>query len=521
MAAHAGRQADAATYPGRRLSMKFRAIAAAFVLAGVLMLGMVYLDERWLAGMAFAFTLSGVAVTVGLLSRRYIYSGVLLGFHVFMAAYTTWVFINRASVIRDREYVFSAFTDANLQLAMVTLVSASLVVLLPWVVLARSHICLTQASARLFVYEVLGYMDRLPLRALDLALVVSFTFGVWFFITNTSVLDVSYPWQAATQWVPWEIQKVTVLLAAFALAYGYCRRIARGRSFSGWLLIAKMNFLIVMMLMLLLMGSRGLTTFLLGGFGVFELLLWKKRRGSLAWGVLFVVLGWFAYQSWPYMRQALAWSPVDEVLMEAIRIGLWLGSDANMTYTGEAGIRLGDITMISASLFHLLYVIQLIQDGISLGGSTFINLIPQSLPSWLDGVLWERPLNDNWLLADYYYHGGGFLLVANAYWNGGLSVALLFMAVLSAIFVSFDRYLLRPDVGLIYRIVYWLWVPVLIVQMGYGLQGMVRIVELLVAVILLERFLRRGRRGRVRGSLLGVRTASQSSPDRFTGDVSK
>ena len=250
------------------------------------------------------------------------------------------------------------------------------------------------------------------------------------------------------------------------------------------------------MLMLLLMGSRGLITFLLLGFGVFELLLWKKRRGSLAWGVLFVVLGWFAYQSWPYMRHSLASLPADEVLVEAIRIGLWLGSDANLTYAGEAKIRLGDITMISASLFHLLYVIQLIQDGISLGGSTFVNLIPQSLPSWLDGVLWERPLNDNWLLADYYYHGGGFLLVANAYWNGGLWVALLFMAVLSAIFVGFDRYLMRPDVGLLYRAVYWLWLPVMIVQMGYGLQGMVRVVELLAAVILVERFLRGAGSGR-------------------------
>lgn len=499
--------------------MKFQAIAAVFVLTALLVLGMVYVDEGWLAGMAVAFTLSGVAVAVVLMIRRYVYSGVLLGFHVGMVAFTTWVFINREWVVREQAFVFSTFTDANLQWAVVTLVTASLAVFLPWVVLARGAKNLLRTSARSLAYELLGGLDRLPLAGFQLALVGSFILGVLFFITNTSVLDAPYPFQGKTHWAPWEIQKVPTLLAAGALAFAYARRLQRGRGFANWLLIAKVNFLIVTILMLFLMGSRGLFTFLWLGFGVFEFVLWNKRRGSLAWGVLFVVLAWFAYQSWPYMRVNLARLPVDEVLMEALRIGLGLGGDANPIDAGADEIRLNDIAMIGASLFHLLYVIQLIQDGISLGGSTFVNLIPQSLPSWLDGVLWERPLNDNWLLADYYYHGGGFLLVANAYWNGGLWVALLFMAVVAAIFVGLDRYLMRPDVGLLYRAVYWLWLPVMIVQLGYGMQGVMRVVQLLVAVILLERF--RRRRARRRGSLWGIRTASGSSPDHRPGDVSQ
>lgn len=205
--------------------------------------------------------------------------------------------------------------------------------------------------------------------------------------------------------------------------------------------------------------------------------------------------------------------------MEALRIGLGLGGDANLTYADEGAIRLNDIPMHGTSLFHLLYVIQLVQDGISLAGSSFVNLIPQSLPGWLDSVLWERPLNDNWLLGEYYYHGGGFLIIANAYWNGGLWVALLFIAVLAAIFVGFDRYLMRPDVGLLYRAVYWLWLPVMIVQMGYGIQGMARVVQLLAVVILLERF--QQRRARARGSLFGTRAVSRALPDRFTGRIGK
>lgn len=499
--------------------MKFQAIAAIFVLAAVLMLGMVYLDEGWLAGMALAFTLAGMVVAVGLVIRRYVYSGVLLGYHVGMATFTTWVFINRKWVVHEQAFVFSTFTDANLQWAMVTLVTASLAVFLPWVVLARGAKNLLRTSARSLAYELLGRLDRLPLAGFQLALVGSFFLALLLFLTNASVLDGAYPFFRRTHWVPGEGLKIPTLVAVSALAFAYARRLRRGRNFVTWLLIAKVNFLIVMVLTLLITGGRGLHTFLWLGFGVFELVLWNKRRGSLAWGVLFVALAWFAYQCWPYMRANLAQLPADEVLVEALRIGLGLGGDANLTDAGADQIRLSDITMISASLFHLLYVIQLIQDGISLGGSTFINLIPQSLPSWLDGVLWVRPLNDNWRLADYYHHGGGFFLVANAYWNGGLWVALLFMTVLSAIFVGLDRYLMRPDVGLLYRAVYWLWLPVMIVQLGYGMQGVVRVVQLLVAVILLERFQRR--RVRRRDSMSDVPTASRSSPDHYPGGIGK
>lgn len=491
--------------------MRFWFIAIVFVLTAMLMLGMVYLNEGLLAEIAVAFTLSGIAVAVMLLAWRYAYSGILLGYHVGMAAFTTWVFINRERVVYEQSFIFSTFTDANLQWAIVTLVTVSLVVFLAWVMLVRGGKKLLRVSILTLLYEWFGHLDRLPVKWFQITLFGSFGLGILLFMTNTTVFEVGYPFNLGAQWVPMEILKIPTLAMACVLATAYIRRARRGRGFANWLLIAKVNFLIVTILMLLLTGSRGLFTFLWLGFGLLELVLLKKRCGSLGWGVLFIWLSWFAYMSWPYMRGgSLANLPTDEVLMQALQISIGLGGDANPTYAGEDEIRLGDIPMHGASLFHLLYVIQLIQDGISLAGSTFVNLIPQSLPSWLEGLLWERPLNDNWLLGNYYYHGGGFLIVANAYWNGGLWVALLFMAVLSAIFVGLDRYLTRPDVGLLYRAVYWLWLPVMIVQMGYGIQGIVRVIQLLVAVIVLERF--RWRRIRGRGWPLGV-PASRPSPD--------
>lgn len=478
--------------------MKFRVIAVVFVLSALLMLGTVYLDEMLLAGITWAYIISGVAVATMLAIRLYVYSGVLLGFHVGMAAFTTWVFINRDIVVEEPTFVFSTFTDGNLQMAIVTLVATSLAVFLPCVAIARDRKSLIQAPPQALVYELLGQLDRVPLGFFQLVLFASFFLSVLFFQTNTSVLEVSYPFQVSTHWVPWEIKKVPTLMAAVALVFAYAQHLQRRRGFANWLLPARVIFLIVSVLMLLITGSRGMFTFLWLGFGVLELLLWRKRRGSLGWAVLFVALAWFAYQSWPYMRWNLSLLPMGGVVTEAFKIGLGLSSNDQLLYVGERGIWLGKIAMIGASLFHLLYVIELIRDGVSLGGSTFVNLIPQALPSWLDGVFWERPLNDNWRLAEQYYHSGGFLIVANAYWNGGLGVVVAFMAALSSLFTAFDRYLMKPGTGMLYRFAYWLWLPVMVVQLGYGIQGLIRVVQLLVAMMLLDRFLRHRTKRRAR-----------------------
>jgi hypothetical protein len=249
--------------------------------------------------------------------------------------------------------------------------------------------------------------------------------------------------------------------------------------------------------------------------GALELFLWYKRRGSLGWAAVFLFLAWIAYSAWIGMRVQLSSLPIGEVFSNALELAFGIGSSSSFVYPGDSRIRLGEITMISMSLFHLLYVIDLIRDGISLGGSTFLNLFPQVLPEFLDGVLWQRPLNDNWRLADQFFHGGGFLVVANAYWNGGFWVAMLFMSVLSAIFLALDRYLASRKVGTLYRVVYWLWLPVFIVQLGYGIQGLVRVIQLLVFVIFLERVLLPGlRRRRAPNSPIAAFDRPSRAPER-------
>jgi hypothetical protein len=144
------------------------------------------------------------------------------------------------------------------------------------------------------------------------------------------------------------------------------------------------------------------------------------------------------------------------------------------------------IPLLGQSLFHLLYTIDLIENGISLGGSTFVNLIPQFLPEYLDGILWTRPLNDNWLLSFQMAHQGGFLHLANAYWNGGLWVCALYGLVLSFLFSRIDSHLVSIKSSSIYYLVYIFYIPSLIVQLGYGIQGIARIVEALFIIMLYD-----------------------------------
>lgn len=476
------------------MTARFQLSAFVFVLASLLMLAAVHGDEALFAFVGVLFVLSGTVVTGLTVNRLYAYTGLLLGFHIAMTGFVTWVFLNRENVEEQKMFVFTTFTPENLRMAVTVLVVACLAVLSPLLVSLRGRKSVMRASANTLVWEIIGNLPWVRLIWTQLALCASLAMGLYLFLANPSVIDISYPFQVREQWASWTLLKLPTLLSASVLVVTLARHLQGAPGFGKLLPFAKANFLLVAILMLLLTGSRGLFTFLWLGFGALELMLWYKRRGSLPWAFVFLALSWFAFRSWPFMRASLAHLPADEVLWKALQIGFGMPEGGELPYVGPDKIRLSEFTMIGASLFHLLYVIELVRDGITLAGATFLNLLPQALPSWLDGVLWERPQNDNWRLAEYYYHGGGFLMVANTYWNGGLWVAALFIAVLSRLFMVFDHYMMNRNAGFVFRIVYWLWAPVAVVQLGYGIQGLVRVVEILLLTMLVDYLLRRRKR---------------------------
>ena len=133
--------------------------------------------------------------------------------------------------------------------------------------------------------------------------------------------------------------------------------------------------------------------------------------------------------------------------------------------------------------------IALIDSGDSLRYQTFFNLIPQQLPSFLDGTLWTRPINDNILLMEKFNHGGGFYSYANAYWNGGLPALAFFSIALSWAIARIEIFF--KNVTVHYVPAYFIIVLITPTAFYYGIQGLVRGIEYgLLAYLGIHLFLR-------------------------------
>jgi len=478
-----------------------------FCASSVLVLSAIYaISEALLLAGTIGVVLSGAHIGLVMGLRRYAYTAVLFLFHLAMTVLAVYIYLNRDLVILTTHFVFSTFTDENLRIALVVFTTTLLSTLAPWLLLVQGKTSILKISPKKAFVGLFGQLGFLKKSWIQAILLISFLSAMFLFFTNTTVLEVSYPLNRRLHWIPGELLKIPTFLAAIGIVACYFKYLHQGSRYFFTLTIARINIVMTPILMLMLTGSRGLFTFLWFFVGLFESYLFLKRRSALIWSVLFFALAWFAYISWPFLRAwGLSSMPIDAALLQALEIGLFLSPDSDAGQFEQSSIHIQDFPLVGASLFQLLYVIQLIEDGVSLGGATFINLMPQALPSWLDGVLWERPLNDNWRLGEYYYHGGGFLAIANAYWNGGLVVTMVFVLVLSTLFVGFDRYLLRSRTGILYKLVYWLWIPVMVVQLAYGIQGLARVVELLAVVIVIDQIIRRKSFQRSAGSGRGLR----------------
>jgi hypothetical protein len=408
-----------------------------------------------------------------------------------MALFVIYVYVNRDIVVVELQFAFRTFNDENLQRAIQVLTVTLIGIVVTWIIIQKKKLAPYRMAPDAVMNQLFGRLDSFRVSHIVTLLMLSFFSAGLLFATNTTVLDVSYPTQRLTQWAPTSLLNVPVLIAALTLGVTYYKYLNQRSVRVGLLTLVHINMVITLILMLLVIGSRGLYTFLWLIAGLFEGYFYLNRKSSPIWAVLFLILAWFSYYSWPFLRAHLSIMPSSEALIEALQIGVFWTSDSSSEAFLGFTITLGDYAMIGASLFHLLYVIDLLEEGISLAGSTFTNLIPQSLPAILDGILWDRPENDNWRLADQYTHQGGFLVVANVYWNGGLWVVLAFVCVLTYIFLVFDDYLGKQRASSIYRSAYWLGLPVMVIQLGYGIQGMARVVELLVVAILFEKVMPR------------------------------
>ena len=136
------------------------------------------------------------------------------------------------------------------------------------------------------------------------------------------------------------------------------------------------------------------------------------------------------FQAWPYIR----FFAVNEGLLGSFTTYMKSLSRDEVSY-------ITDITRFPNLYWNLLTSIDLYNSGISRGGETFYNLIPQLIPKIVaEYINYTRPLSEPWVLAKYVDHGGAFFTIAQAYWNYGLLAVIAFVVITGKILIFCENY---------------------------------------------------------------------------------
>ena len=157
----------------------------------------------------------------------------------------------------------------------------------------------------------------------------------------------------------------------------------------------------------------------------------KVHKVAIITFCLFCLLGFF--QVWGYMRANIYRYGYTQSFIDGINYSI--------VDPHSKGFDPLKITLLPQSYWHLLHVIDLYKHGISLNGSSFIDIIPQSIPKFItDAFGYTRPLNGAWRLAEYRIHGGGMFVVALGYWNLGLIGVTIIVSVLAFIAILLENW---------------------------------------------------------------------------------
>ncbi|WP_442507026.1 hypothetical protein SH528x_005910 [Novipirellula sp. SH528] len=470
--------------------MNIKSLSIVFVATLILAIGALSIAPDLLLLASGGVIATGTVLGMCILASSQFYTGVLFTFHVLMFGVVTYCYTERDNVIRSSYFDFSVFTEKNLETAVLLCLYALVSIFVTWLTIGPSSRSLLKESPVDVIERMIGRLVRIsPSQATGL-LALSLAFSLIVLVTNTSVVQQRYPENLRSCWVPHaDIFKIPISMAFLAFASIHWRVIAVGRS-SPQLLFSRLSVICVATLTVLVTGSRGFYFVVLLMCASIEIYLWLKKRNSVHWCIVFLLAAYLMFDTWPHLRSRLHSRPTISLVREEI-VNSFTFEISDRRASDRDQFKVEDISMLGMSTFHLLSTIELIDRNISLKGSTFVNLVPQALPSFLEPIFGKRPRNDNWKINDYYRSQGGFLVIANAYWNGGAWVMIAFMVTISAIFLFFDRNLAKPTVGAIYKWAYFVNIPVMFVQLTYGIQGLVRVIEIVLLCLLVDWFSKR------------------------------
>lgn len=413
-----------------------------------------------------------VVITIGFVfSVRDLFNGrlYLSTYYIlnYLLASLTLIVIENQSAVTRRVFDFSVFNERNLIdayfICAICLFFAAVVKLLSN---KRSNSQFLNFGNYLSAARVQFFAD---LSRIVLAL--STVLWVAISIFDANALKAPYPFFKYMQVFPDELYKLMFVLPLCAYIFLEYGQKVKTRSPS---IFQSLQFWIVFSLSLLSFGGRGFHFVV-----VFILLIltFRAERSSYSRNtriILYLIAFVFLYEIWPITRFVLS----DGGFFSAFSVYF----NGSKSFSNVA-FDLHEINMFGQSLFHLLYVVELVNNNNILNGMSFLNLIPQSLPGFLDGIVFDRPLNDAVRLQSIYWNGGGFWLLANVYWNGWLSF-ILFCLIAPLIFYFFDNKFVAASSSF-FSIFYLIFYPVFFVQIAYGLQGFARVLEVLALVYVL------------------------------------
>ena len=266
---------------------------------------------------------------------------------------------------------------------------------------------------------------------------------------------------------------IRVFLVLIPLGVLIAILVTTGFEMSRQSVIARATFYAAVAFIGILHGARGAMTGMLLAITTMDLLFSRAstqfKVATLTIDVLYIM---FLVFNWAWIRVNAVETGFLQAFLDSFQNYRDIFEFRSIN-TGE--VHLADVPMLGQSLFHFLSVVALIDSGVSLNYQTFINLLPQQLPEMLDGVLWDRPLNDNWILGEYFTGGGGFYVYANAYWNGGIVPMSLFALGLAWCVAKIEILFKGKDYS--FAIAYFAFIFLLPVNIYYGIQGLVRGLE--------------------------------------------
>jgi len=171
-------------------------------------------------------------------------------------------------------------------------------------------------------------------------------------------------------------------------------------------------------------GDRdGTLTFFIGLMGCYFIYSKEKIRIKVFKLLSFGVVLFFVLVLTGQIRNSIA----STGFWEAIKSSQFFDNHSN-----SKSSLLDKLDLLPMMYWHTIDVNVLVKEGKLYNWKSYINLFSQSTPTPLANLLGlKRPRNIAWDLSEYFPHGGGFFIVAESYWNGGLLSCIFFSWFLS------------------------------------------------------------------------------------------